>query len=392
MNSVQENVVCEGHPENAKSLGSARAVPVDQAIGMVLAHDVTEIRRDAFKGQAFRKGHVVSEQDLPRLKQIGKEHLFVLTLSVDEMHEDDAALALGRALMGEGVRLQGEPREGKVMLIAARDGLLAVDKEALLKVNMLGDILCSTLHTNTVVKKDSIIAGAKAVPLVLKRAIIDHAVSIAEQVRSRGNSGIICVKQMRRPKTGVVITGREVYEGRIQDSFAQVIRSKVEELGGEIVGISFAPDDKEFIRQRLQELLASGADLLITTGGMSVDPDDVTRFAIRDLGAAAVYGSPVLPGAMVLVGYLENGECGREKKAAQKTDPHCDRGTLNTVPVPVLGIPACGMYHRTTIVDLILPRILAGERIGRRELAELGHGGMCLNCKECRYPVCPFGK
>lgn len=374
---TQENGMDEGYIEKPGSLGSAKAVPIDQAVGMVLAHDVTEIRKDAFKGQAFKKGHIVRQEDLSHFKQIGKEHLFALSLTPDEMHEDDAALSLGRALMGEAVNIKGSPREGKVMLVAAGDGLLTVDKEALLEVNMLGDVLCSTLHTNTVVKTDSIIASAKAVPLVLKRAIIEQAVSIAERVRAKGKSGVISVKKMRRPKTGVVITGREIYEGRIQDSFAPVITSKIEALGGEIVGISFAPDDRNFIRQRLLDHLASGADLLITTGGMSVDPDDVTRFAIREMGAKeVVYGSPVLPGAMVLVGYLENGK----------------GGTLHAAPVPVVGIPACGMYHKTTIVDLILPRILAGERIGRKELAELGHGGMCLNCKECRYPICPFGK
>lgn len=365
-------------------------VPVHQAVGMVLAHDVTEIRRDEFKGQAFRKGHVVREEDIPRLRRIGKEHLFALTLSPEEMHEDDAALALGLELTGEGVRLRGEPREGKVMLAADRDGLLTVDKEALLEVNMLGDVLCSTLHTNTVVKRDTVLAGAKVVPLVVRRAVIDRAAAIAARTRSGGKQGIIAVRGMRQPKTGLVITGREVYEGRVRDSFVPVIRSKIEALGGQMAGIRFAPDDREFIARQLLELLAAGADLLITTGGMSVDPDDVTRFAIRDLGAeSVVYGSPVLPGAMVLVGYLE--QSGTVAAATRTVLPR-NSGTAVTAPVPVIGIPACGMYHRTTIVDLLLPRILAGERIGRRELAELGHGGMCLNCGECRYPVCPFGK
>jgi molybdenum cofactor synthesis domain-containing protein len=382
----------KGTMEETQLHGSARTVPVHQAVGMVLAHDVTEIRKDEFKGQAFRKGHVVRAEDIPRLQRIGKEHLFALTLSAEEMHENDAALALGREFMGDGVRLLGEPREGKVMLIADRDGLLTVDKEALLEVNMLGEVLCSTLHTNTVVKRGTILAGAKVVPLVIRRAVIDRAVSIAGQAGSGGERGIISVRAMRRPKTGVVITGREVYEGRVADSFAPVIRSKIEALGGEVVGIHFAPDDREFIRQRLRELLAAGADLLVTTGGMSVDPDDVTRFAIRDLGAAAVYGSPVLPGAMVLVGYLENGVSATENATLHEADSPLDRGARSSAQVPVLGIPACGMYHRTTIVDLLLPRILAGERIGRRELAELGHGGMCLNCKECQYPICPFGK
>ncbi len=382
----------EDRSESMKSTGAAKTVPVDQAVGMVLAHDVTEIRKDEFKGQAFRKGHVIRQEDIPRLKQIGKEHLFALHLSADELHEDDAALALGRALLGGGAALQKEPREGKVMLIADRDGLLTIDSQALLEVNMLGDVLCSTLHTNTVVKKGSMLAGAKVVPLVVKRAVIEDATAIARRARA----GVVSVKEMRKPRAGVVITGREVFEGRIEDSFAPVIRRKIEDLGGEIMATYFAPDDKGFIRQRLQELLAAGADLLITTGGMSVDPDDVTRFAIRDLGAVdVVYGSPVLPGAMVLVGYIQKTDDRsripdrmQENSSSLSSDP-C---TLESDTVPILGIPACGMYHRTTIVDLLLPRILAGEKIGRRELALLGHGGMCLGCGECRYPVCPFGK
>jgi molybdenum cofactor synthesis domain-containing protein len=199
---------------------------------------------------------------------------------------------------------------------------------------------------------------------------------------------------MRKPKAGVVITGNEVYHGRIKDSFAPVIAKKIEALGGEIVGTYFAPDDRDFIQKRLKELLDAGADLLITTGGMSVDPDDVTRFAIEGLGATDVtYGSPVLPGAMVLVGYLSIAECGMRNAELTKSE-ESKSAIRNPQPemVPILGIPACGMYHKTTVVDLLLPRLLAGEKIGRRELAELGHGGLCLHCKECAYPVCPFGK
>lgn len=360
-----------------------RTVPLAEAVGLVLAHDVTEIRKGEFKGRAFKKGHIVRNDDIHRLQQIGKEHLYVLTISADEMHEDDAALTLAHALIGDGVAMQEEPKEGKVKLIAARDGLLTIDRDALLQFNLLGDVICSTLHNNTVVKKDRVIAETKAVPLVVKRTVIDQAVSIA-------GSGIVTVKEIRRPKAGVVITGNEVYHGRIQDSFAPVIAKKIEAFGGEIIGTYLAPDDRDIIQQRLRELLDDGADLLITTGGMSVDPDDVTRFAIRDLGATELtYGSPVLPGAMFMVGYLEPGQGSGGK--GQENDIH-DPGPMTHDPIPILGIPACGMYHKTTVLDLVLPRVLAGERIGRRELAELGHGGLCLHCTSCQYPVCPFGK
>jgi molybdenum cofactor synthesis domain-containing protein len=287
--------------------------------------------------------------------------------------------------MGDGVAIKGEPKEGKIDLIASRDGILTIDRDALFQFNLLGEVMCATLHDNIVVKKGQTVAGTRAIPLVVKRATVDEAVKTASGGQGSGGKGqgVIQVKELRKPKTGVVITGNEVYRGRINDAFAPIIAKKIEEFGGEMVGVYYAPDDKAFIVDRLRELLNAGADLLITTGGMSVDPDDMTRFAIKDLGATDIsYGSAVLPGAMFLVAYVEQ----NPEKGSQDPAPR----TLH--PVPILGIPACGMYHKTTIFDLILPRVLAGERIGRRELAALGHGGLCMNCDVCRYPVCPFGK
>jgi len=296
----------------------AGTIPVEQAVGAVLAHDVTEIRKDEFKGAAFRKGHVIRPEDVCHLQRLGKERVFVLTIGPDEMHEDDAALVLAQALMGAGVAIKGSPREGKITLVAGRDGLLTIDREALLAFNMLGDVMCATLHTNTVVNKGREVAGTRAIPLVVKNSVIAEAVRIAGRVRSAEcgvrKPGVIEVKSLRKPRAGVVITGNEVYHGRVKDAFAPIIRAKIESFGGEVVGIYYAPDDERFIEERLRELLKAGADLLITTGGMSVDPDDVTRFAIRNLGATDItYGSAALPGAMVLVGYLENvwsAECG----------------------------------------------------------------------------------
>ncbi len=357
--------MCDDAQENRSSI--LKTVPVTQAIGTVLAHDITEIRPGEFKGRAFKKGHIVRPEDVCHLQRLGKEHLFVLQIAGDDMHENDAAYALARALMGEGVAIKGEPKEGKISIVAERDGLLKVGREALLAFNMLGEVMCATLHTNTVVKKGQTVAATRAIPLVVKKKIVDRAVGVAEAVRREGTTGVVTVKEIRKPRAGVVITGNEVYHGRIKDAFAPVIAKKIEGVGGEIVGVYYAPDDKSFIVERLRELLRAGADLLVTTGGMSVDPDDVTRFAIRELGATDItYGSAVLPGAMFLSAYVG--------------------------AVPVLGIPACGMYAKTTIFDLVLPRVLAGEKIGRRELAELGHGGLCMKCDACKYPACPFGK
>lgn len=377
--------MCEACGTTVYEQAENHTIPVDEAVGAVLAHDITEIRQEEFKGRAFKKGHIVRQEDIEHLKRLGKERLYVLKIGPDEMHEDNAAIAIATALMGEGLEMEGEPKEGKINIVASRDGLLRIHKDGLFRFNMLGEVMCATLHNNTVVRKGQLVAGTRAIPLIVKRDVIKRAVEIGEEIKDTQKAGIIEVKELRRPRAGVVITGNEVYYGRIKDAFAPIISKKIKEFDGEIVGIYYAPDDVDFIEARLRELIKAGADLLITTGGMSVDPDDVTRFAIRRLGATdIVYGSAVLPGAMFLVAYVSV-----EVKDIETSELPISR---TSELIPVLGIPACGMYHKTTVFDLILPRVLAGEKIGRKELAELGHGGLCLNCKECRYPVCPFGK
>ena len=378
--------MCEiSHEYNCRGV---KKMPVIKAVGTVLAHDITEIRPGEFKGRAFKKGHIIREEDVCHLQRLGKENLFVLNISDDEMHEDYAAYALAHALMGEGVKIKGEPKEGKINIIAETDGLLKINKTALLAFNMLGDVMCATLHSNTIVRKDQTVAGTRAIPLIVRKDIVKAAVEISEQA-----GGIIQVKAIRKPKAGVVITGNEVYYGRIKDAFAPVIKEKIDAIGGEIIGTYYAPDDESFIEDRLRELVSAGADLLITTGGMSVDPDDVTRFAISNLGAKDItYGSAVLPGAMFLVAYISS-ETQRRGRTEVEDSEASELPSIQTSGlIPILGIPACGMYASTTIFDLVLPRVLAGEQIGRMELAELGHGGLCIKCKICNYPVCPFGK
>ncbi|HSW62930.1 MAG TPA: FmdE family protein [Dissulfurispiraceae bacterium] len=364
--------IFSGAENNVSELSGNRStgmtVPVSEAVGMALAHDITEIRKNEFKGRAFRKGHIVRSDDVEHLRRLGKEKLFVLSIQDDEMHEDEAALLISDALKGEGVSVPGEPKEGKLNLVASRRGLLKINAEALRRFNRLGEVMCATLHTNTVVREGQIIAATRAIPLVVKKPVIEKALQAVH-----GRPRTVEVLPMHRPKTGIVITGNEVYHGRIADAFGPIMSRKVAELGGSIVGIHYAPDDEKVIEEKLRGLLSQGADLLITTGGMSVDPDDVTRFAIRQLGAKDfTYGSAVLPGAMFLIAYLDD--------------------SSGTGSIPILGIPACGMYHKTTIFDIVVPRVLAGERIVRDDLAALGHGGLCLHCAECRYPACPFGK
>jgi len=339
-----------------------KTIAVEEAVGMVLPHDITEIVQDKFKGRAFKKGHIIRAEDIDHLKRLGKEHIYVLELGPEEIHENEAADKLANALMGEGVARSAEPVEGKITLTAAVDGLLKINEEALYRFNMLGEVMCSTLQTNTPVKKGEAVAGTRLIPLVSSRALVDEAAAIAESA-----APVIAVKPLRRARAGLVITGNEIFHGRIEDRFEPVLRAKLTALGSEVIKVVFAPDDINLISKAIHDCLDAGADLIVTSGGMSVDPDDVTRLGIKEAGAVdAVYGSPVLPGAMFLSGRIG--------------------------AVPVLGLPACGMFHKITVFDLILPRVLAGEQIGREEFARMGHGGFCRNCKQCQYPVCSFGK
>ncbi|RUM45889.1 MAG: molybdopterin-binding protein [Desulfocapsa sp.] len=337
-------------------------IPVDQAVGMVLPHDITEIVKDKFKGRAFKKGHIIREEDIEHLKRLGKEHIYVLQLGPEEIHENEAAELLATSLAGPGARLSAEPVEGKIAIHADRHGILKINEEALYRFNLLGEVMCSTLQTNTPVNKGETIAATRLIPLLSKRAIVEQAVEIAQN-----HGPIVEVKELRKASAGLIITGNEVFSGRIEDKFEKVLREKLAAIGSKVISVTFAPDDISKISKAITDAIENGADLIITSGGMSVDPDDVTRLGIADAGATdCYYGTPVLPGAMFLSGRIGS--------------------------IPVLGLPACGMFHNITVFDLILPRVLSGEHIGREEFARMGHGGLCRNCKRCQYPVCNFGK
>jgi molybdenum cofactor synthesis domain-containing protein len=339
-----------------------KIIPLEEAVGTTLAHDITEIRPGVFKGPAFRKGHSVCEEDICHLQRLGKNHLYVIDLAEDEIHEDEAAAMLAGALAGDGITWKNEPREGKISLLAETDGLLQVNTATLAAFNLVDEVMCATLHNHTLVTRGELVAATRAIPLIMKRAPIERAAAIA-----RENGPVLAVKPLRHARVGLVITGNEVYHGLIQDRFAPVLAEKITSLGSEVTALDFAPDDADRIAAVIRAHLDRGCDLLLLTGGMSVDPDDVTRHGIRQAGAVEFhYGSAVLPGAMFLVAYLDG--------------------------VPLLGVPACALHHRVTVLDLVLPRVLAGEQIGKAELAFLGHGGLCRDCPECLYPHCPFGK
>jgi molybdenum cofactor synthesis domain-containing protein len=339
-----------------------KLIKLKDAVGMKLAHDITEIRPGEFKGAAFHKGHTVCNEDLCRLQKLGKNHLYLIDLEADEIHENEAAAIMAEALAGNGVVWENEPREGKISLVAERDGLLSVETAALAAFNMIEEVMCATLHNHTLVKKDEVVAATRAIPLVMKRAPVERAAGIAGQ-----NGGVVSVRPLRKGRAGLIITGNEIYQGLIEDRFAPILTRKLIDLGCEVDRISFVPDNTEIIRQAICAHIEHNCDLLLLSGGMSVDPDDVTRKGIRLAGADEIhYGAAALPGAMFLVAYIGK--------------------------VPLIGVPACGLHHRTTVLDLILPRILAKEKIGKKELAFLGHGGLCSDCPECTYPHCAFGK
>ncbi|MGL5232493.1 MAG: molybdopterin-binding protein [Fusobacteriaceae bacterium] len=330
------------------------------AVGHILCHDITKIVPGEFKGVAFKKGHIVKEEDIEELLNIGKEHLYIYEVDDSKIHENDAAIILGDLGAGSNISLGSEIKEGKIDFYAAEDGILKVNKELLFKLNSLGEISFATLPNNYPVKKGQKLGGTRVIPLVIDKTKMDLAREVAIDK-------ILEVKPFKKYKVGVVVTGGEVFQGRIEDKFSPVIKRKVEEYGSEVIHHYYSKDDKEMIKDCAKKLLDMGAEILIFTGGMSVDPDDLTPSSIMEMGGELVtYGSPVLPGAMFLLSYLNN--------------------------LPMMGLPGCVMYAKRTIFDLVLPRVLTGEKLNMDEIARLGNGGLCQSCDDCHYPNCSFGK
>ncbi len=334
----------------------------EDAVGQVLCHDITQIIRDVKKGPAFRKGHVITKEDIPVLLSLGKDNIYIWEMDESKVHEDEAAMVLYDICQSEGMRPSGV-REGKVEIIAEREGLLKVDDGLLYRLNSLGELMIASRHGNFAVRAGDVIAGTRIIPLVIEKEKLERAREIA-----LGNP-VFKILPFLHKKAGIVTTGNEVYYHRIEDTFTPVIEEKLAEFGVEITGREISSDDPEMEIECIRRLLDKGADMILCTGGMSVDPDDRTPFAIRDLADEVVtYGAPVLPGAMFMLAYL-----GRE-------------------PIPIMGLPGCVMYAKRTVFDLVLPRIMAGEVLKKADIDSLGQGGLCLNCKVCTFPNCGFGK
>ena len=338
-----------------------KLIETKNAVGHVLCHDLTRIVPGEMKGPQFRKGHVVTEEDIPMLLSMGKEHLYVWTLEEGMLHEDDAAARLARVLAGPGMRLS-EPQEGKIELTAEYDGLFRVDAERLFRINAIEGVMAATRHDFFPVHAGDKLCGTRVIPLVIEEE------RILEAERAAGDAPVLTLIPYKPMKAGIVTTGNEVFSGRIQDAFTPVVVEKLRAVGIEARFFEKSDDRKVSIAQAIRSVRDQGAELVVCTGGMSVDPDDRTPAAIRLSGAEIVtYGAPVLPGAMFLLGYYSDG-------------------------TPVMGLPGCVMYAAATIFDIILPRIAAAVRVEKADIVRLGPGGLCLGCKPCRYPDCSFGK
>lgn len=337
-----------------------KKIETTKAVGHVLCHDMTQIIKGVTKDARFRKGHIVTEEDIPVLLSMGKDYLYVWEKQEGMLHENDAAERLYGICKNEFMS-RTPVKEGKIELSAEVDGVFCIDVERLEAINTIDEIIIATRSSNLPVKKGDKLVGTRVIPLVIEEKKLEEAEKIAD------GSPIFSIKPYQKKKCGIVTTGNEVFYGRIKDTFSPVVKGKLEEYGADVLGVTYCGDQPESITAAIKEFLEKGADMVVCTGGMSVDPDDRTPAAIRAVGSDIIsYGAPVLPGAMFLLSYLD----GR----------------------PILGLPGCVMYARRTIFDLVLPRIMADIPVTKQDLARMGNGGLCLNCETCHFPNCGFGK
>ena len=332
----------------------------EDAIGQVLCHDITQIIPGVKKGPVFQKGHIIAPEDVPVLLSVGKEHVYIWEKDDTRFHENEAARILCEMSRNDYMDAS-EPSEGKIELTAQVDGLFTLDRQRLYAVNSLGEMMIATRHAGPVKKGDKL-AGMRVIPLIIAEEKLTAAKAAA------GDTPLLELRPWVRKIAAIVATGSEVKKGLIQDTFTPVVVEKVERYGMQVVSRALVGDDRAQITEAIWQMKREGAEVILCTGGMSVDPDDNTPGGIQASGAKIVaYGAPVLPGAMFLLGYFEDG-------------------------MPVMGLPGCVMYAGATVFDLMLPRVAADVPVTRADIAALGEGGLCLGCGECHYPICPFGK
>ena len=338
-----------------------KEIKVEESVGQVLGHDITQIIPGVKKGPVFKKGHIIKEEDIPVLLSVGKEHIFVYEYDENMVHENDAATMLAD-MCGNEHMYRSEVSEGKIELFADTDGIFVIDNEKLSLVNSFGQMMIATRPSGFLVKKGDKLAGTRIIPLVIEKEKMNRVQSLV------GKEPIMRVVPLKEKKFGLVVTGSEVYKGRIKDAFTPVLEAKMKVYKASMALRTVCDDKPDEITKNILSMLDKGVDLVLVTGGMSVDPDDKTPLAIKNTGAKIVsYGAPVLPGAMFLLSYMNDGR-------------------------PVIGLPGCVMYARRTIFDLIIPRVLADIKVDEKFINSLGNGGLCLNCDVCTFPNCGFGK
>lgn len=338
-----------------------KKICVQDAVGMKLCHDITKVIPGEFKGRAFKRDHVLRPEDVEELLRIGKEHIFVWEENAGEIHEDEAAIRIAEAVMGANIAYD-EPQEGKTTLKATIKGLFKVNSSLLREINSIESVTVSCRPNNYTVQQGDKLSGARIIPLVIKEEKIQHLEDLCST-----QGPVFEVKPFKKLKVGIMVTGSEVYKGRVPDKFGPVINKKLEYYDTEILGQVYCPDDISVLDESIASFLEKEADLIILTGGMSVDPDDLTPGAIKNSGAKVItYGAPIQPGNMFMLAYK-------------------DKTTL-------IGVPGAAMYFKTTVLDVFLPRIFAGDILAKEDFISLGEGGLCLGCEVCRYPICYFGR
>lgn len=338
-----------------------KKMKVEDSIGCVIPHDMTKIVKDEFKGPLFKKGHIIKEEDIDKLLSIGKEHIYVWEDKENIVHEDDAAKVLGSLFKNDYMELS-DIKEGKIEVLATKDAFFEVDRDLLESLNMNDDMMIATRMGNLRIHKGDKLAAMRIIPLLIDQEKLNNIVELAK------DKELLKLTPLKKLNVGIITTGSEVFKGRIKDTFTPVIKDKLVQFNIDNILHTTVTDNKELIKNAILDFKDKGMDLIICTGGMSVDPDDLTPGAIKISGANIVsYGSPVLPGAMFLLGYFDN-------------------------DAAVVGVPGCAMYHDITVFDIILPYILAGRKVDKTDLAKLGYGGLCLNCEVCHYPNCQLGK
>lgn len=332
----------------------------EKAVGKKLAYDITEVNLDTnFKGVAFYRGHLIKEKDLEHLARLGKEYVFVEDEKTVEVHENDVATAIGPLSAGKNIYYSKAPKEGKIDFFAAADGLFTIDTETVFKINSMEIPSMPTISDKYPVTEGTKVAAFRIIPLTCEKAILDELKTLLEYP-------VLSVKKYTINNVSIIVTGNEIYDGKIEDKFTEKLKQKLLKFGIRDINSRILPDDASAISSAIKEE-AEKSGLILITGGTSVDPDDKTRLGIENAGVGFVQkGNPIQPGNNFSIGYLNN--------------------------TTVCAVPAAALFYNITALDIFLPHILAEIKISKDDIVSKSIGGLCHQCKICVYPVCSFGK